>query len=256
MNEITLGSVCMCVYKASGNAPITSWSIMFDFLLSLTLIVIGLKINLKFRKKLHEEKRNTPLGRKGNVIEPIMRWYLNLVIFYLPYSVCFSWFNTQQIWPSAWFSNCWFLNLLFQPWRVSRFIIAYNSFFVALIRYLYIVHREKANEWDFEKVGKRFQIASIAIPIILEVFRLFTELDTLGLKEGTVFLNCIAMNEGLSSVKNVTLPVPAAVQLSYRFFSPQTVAVGYYIYLFIITLVFTNAIEGYFYMKIFQTMNR
>ena len=97
MNEIALGSVCMCVYKASGNAPITSLSIIFDFGLSLTLIVIGLKINLKFRKKLQEEKRNTPLGRKGNVIEPIMRWYLSLVIFYLPYSVCFSWFNTQQI---------------------------------------------------------------------------------------------------------------------------------------------------------------
>ena len=256
MTGITLGSVCMCVYKASANLQITTFSTALDFLLSLTLIVIGLKINLKFRNKLREEKRNTPLGRKGNVIEPIMRWYLNLVIFYLPYSVVFSWLNTQQIWPSAWFSNCWFMNCWFQPWRVSRFIIAYNSFFVALIRYLYIVHREKANEWDFEKVGKRFQIASTVIPIILEVFRLFTELDTLGLKDGTVFLNCVAMNEGLSSVKNITLPFPAAVQLSYRFFSPQLVAVGYYIYLFIITLVFTNAIEGYFYMKIFQNMNR
>lgn len=256
MNGITLGSVCMCVYKASANLQITTFSTALDFLLSLTLIVVGLKINLKFRNKLREEKRNTPLGRKGNVIEPIMRWYLNLVIFYLPYSVGFSWLNTQQIWPSAWFSNCWFMNCWFQPWRVSRFIIAYNSFFVALIRYLYIVHREKANEWDFDKVGKRFQIASIVIPIILEVFRLFTELDTLGLKEGTVFLNCVAMNEGLSSPENMTLPVPAAVQLSYRFFSPQLVAVGYYTYFFIITLVFANVIEGYFYMQIFQTMNR
>ena len=256
MTGITLGSVCMCVYKASANLQITTFSTALDFLLSMTLIVVGLKINLKFRNKLREEKRNTPLGRKGNVIEPIMRWYLNLAIFYLPYSVGFSWLNTQQIWPSAWFSNCWFMNCWFQPWRVSRFIIAYNSFFVALIRYLYIVHREKANEWDFDRVGKRFQIASIAIPIILEIFRLFTELDTLGLKEGTVFLNCVAMNEGLISPENMTLPVPAAVQLSYRFFSPQLVAVGYYTYFFIITLVFANVMEGYFYMQIFQTMNR
>ena len=78
----------------------------------------------------------------------------------------------------------------------------------------------------------------------------------LGMKEGTVFVNCDAMNEGLSSAENMTIPDPSPVQLSHRFCLPQLVAVGHYIYLFIITLVFTNAIEGYFYMKIFQTMNR
>ena len=148
------------------------------------------------------------------------------------------------------------MNLVFQPSRNSRWIIACNSFFVALIQYLYIVHRERANEWDFEKVGKWFQIARIIVPIILEVLRLFTEIDMLGMKEGTVFVNCDAMNEGLSSAENMTIPDPSPVQLSHRFCSPQLVAVGHYIYLFNIALVLINAIEGYFYMKIFQPMNR
>ena len=256
MSGIKLGSICMCVYKSYVDDPVTNLSIVFDFLLSLTLIVVGLKINLKFKNKLHDEKRQTPLGRKGNVIEPIMRWYLNLVIIYLPYSVGLMWLTTQEIMPMAWFGNCWALNLSFQPYRVSRFIIAYNSFFVALIRYLYIVHRETANAWDFEKVGKRFQIASILVPIVVEALRLFTEVDILGLKEGAVFLNCVAINEGFSSAKNMTLPDPSPVQLSHWLFSPQLVAVGYYIYLIIVTLVFFNVIEGYFYMRIFQAMNR
>ena len=78
----------------------------------------------------------------------------------------------------------------------------------------------------------------------------------LGMKEGTVFVNCDAMNEGLSSAENMTIPDPSPVQLSHRFCLPQLVAVGHYIYLFNIALVLINAIEGYFYMKILQPMDR
>ena len=175
MSGIELGTVCTCVYKLYVDEPVTVISIVFNFLLSSLLVVIGLKVNLKFREKLQKEKRNTPLGRKGNVIEPIMRWYLNLTIIHWPYVIGFMWLNTNEMLPAAWFSNCWIMNLLMQPMRIGRSIIAYNSFFVAFIRYLYIVHRETANEWDFEKVGKRFQYASIGVPIILELLRVLTE---------------------------------------------------------------------------------
>ena len=158
--------------------------------------------------------------------------------------------------PASWFSNCWIMNLLMQPMRIGRSIIADNSFFVAFIRYLYIVHRETANEWDFEKVGKRFQYASIGVPIILELLRIFTEVDLLGLKEGDGFRNCVAINEGLSSAENITLPNPSPVQLSTLLIPPSTVTIGYYIYLLVVTLIFSNAIEGYFYLKIFQSINR
>ena len=108
----------------------------------------------------------------------------------------------------------------------------------------------------FSKGWKVVPITSIIVPIIVEVLRLFTEIDILGMKEGTVFLNCVAMNEDLSSAENMTLPDPSPVQLSHSFCSPQLVAVGHYTYLINIALVLINAIEGYFYMKIFQPMNR
>ena len=256
MSGIELGTVCMCVYKLYVDEPVTIISIVFNFLLSFLLVVIGLKVNLKFREKLQKEKRNTPLGRKGNVIEPIMRWYLNLTIIHWPYVIGFMWLNTNEMLPAAWFSNSWIMNLLMQPMRIGRSIIAYNSFFVAFIRYLYIVHRETANEWDFEKVGKRFQFASIGVPIILELLRVFTEVDMLGIKEGELFRSCVAMNEGLKNAENMTLPDPSPVQLSTLLIPPSTIKFVYYIYVFVVTLIFSNAIEGYFYLKIFQSINR
>ena len=68
----------------------------------------------------------------------------------------------------------WLCYLLLWLMRIGRMCIAYNSLFVAFIRYLYIVHREKANQWNFERTSRRFQIASIAIPVVLQTVYIFT----------------------------------------------------------------------------------
>ena len=120
---------------------------------------------------------------------------------------CF-WIMGHEIMPSDWFSNCWVMNILLQPMRIGRSIIAYNSFFVALIRYLYIVYRQKANQWSFEKVGKLFQVASIAIPISMETIRIFSEEDMPGLKSTERFKSCVAANEGLNGTQNIEFPPP------------------------------------------------
>ena len=78
----------------------------------------------------------------------------------------------------------------------------------------------------------------------------------LGIKEGEVFRNCVAMNEGLKNAENMNLPDPSPVQLSTLLIPPSTIKFVYYIYVFVVTLIFSNAIEGYFYLKIFQSINR
>ena len=249
-------SVCKCIYQSHTGEPATTLTIVLDFLFSLVFVVIGLILHNIFRKKLKEEKRNTPHSRKGNVIEPIMRWYLILEIIYWPYYMLFMWIMSHEILPSAWFSNCIVMNFLMNPLRIGRSMIAYNSFFVALIRYFYIVHTQKANEFLFEKVGKWFQVASIAVPLCMESIRFFTEEDMLGLISTDRFRNCVAFNEGLNSTKDMILPSPRGVAFTKEFLPPQLVDGIYNIYLVIVTLVYSNVVEAYLYFKMFQTVER
>ena len=138
------------------------------------------------------------------------------------------------------------------PMRIGRSIIAYNSLFVALIRYIYIVYHQKANQWSFEKVGRLFQIASIVVPVMVEVIRIFSEKDLPGLKTTERFRKCVASNEGLNSTDNLVLPDPAPVAFSLQYLPSQVVNAMYYMYLTSATLVWLNIIEGYFYLKMYH----
>jgi len=249
-------SIRKCVYSFYIDEPVTTASVVMDLLFSLILITAGLMLNYRFKKKLKEEKRAKPLDRKGNVIEPIMRWYLTFTMIYWTYATTFLWIITNEILPAAWFSNYWVFHISLQPVRIGVAIVAYNSSFVALIRYQYIVHRQKANQWNFEKVGKLFQKASITFPMFMEIMRIFSEYDFPGLKSSERFKNCMSFNEGLNITENTTFPTPETVGISLQFLPLAVVDTMYYIYVIISFLVFSNLIDGYMYWKIFQTIKR
>jgi hypothetical protein len=129
--------------------------------------VCGEILNYRFMSKLREEKRKIPLGRKGNVIEPIMRWYCKLQMIYWPYNLLSFWVMFNEIIPFEYMTG-WWCSASGAALKIGRSVIAWNSLFVALIRYIYIVHRQKSNQWDFEKIGRYFRISSIAIPLVVE----------------------------------------------------------------------------------------
>ena len=249
-------STCKCVYSGNIYKSVTNLSIIVEFVLSLVIVVCGILLNYRFKKKLDEEKRARPLGRKGNVIEPIMRWYQIFVMVFWTYIMLFFWLMTNEMMPAEWFSNCWFMNVLMNPMRIGRSIIAYNSFFIALIRYLYIVHRKKSDNWKFEKVGKIFQVTSILWPILMEVVRLFSEEDLNGLRKSGKFKSCVAFNEGWNNTIDIELPKPAAMALTLKVLPIEAVDAIYYIFIGLSALIFSNIIEGYMYMNIFQTIKR
>ena len=148
------------------------------------------------------------------------------------------------------------MNFAFQTLRIGRSIIAYNSLFVALIRYVYIVHRQKANQWNFDKVGKLFQIGGVAVPVFLEVIRYFTEEDVPGLKTTERFRNCVAINEGMNTTENLTLPLPVAVTFTLKVLPHQLVNAIYYAWMAIFALACSNVVEAFLYMKTFQVIKR
>ena len=250
------GSICKCIYSGNIYESVTNVSTVLEFLFSLVVVITGLLVNYRFKKKLEKEKRARPLGRKGNVIEPIMRWYQNLVMVYWTYVILFFWMMNNEIMPAEWFRNCWLMNVMMNPIRIGRSVIAYNSFFIALIRYLYIVHHERSKFWDFDKVGRKFQVAGALVPISMEVIRLFSEEDILGMKTSARFRSCVAFNEGLNDTTGIVLPKPSAMALTLKVLPLEMVQMIYYIFIAISTLIFSNLVEGYMYMRIFQTIRR
>ena len=213
-------------------------SSVFEFLLSLIISICGVFLNYKFLMKLSIERRNKPIGRKGNVIEPIMRWFGVLQIAYWPYellmlSQAVGIANLSNITPSLCPFYSWSLVL-------GRTIVAYNSLFVALIRYVYIVHERKANQWDFESVGKRFQIASISVPIIHVIIHGLTMRPRYLQDEANI---CSHMTSPLITFTRKFFPEPVV----------DTIAI---ISVIVVAFVYLNIVEGYLYVKMFQSIKR
>ena len=88
---------CICFHKAVVERPVETWSTLLEFLALMVITAIGLYLNNKFLSKLEKERRETPLGRKGNVIAPIMRWFLNFQVVFWPYNLFYRWFTTNDL---------------------------------------------------------------------------------------------------------------------------------------------------------------
>ena len=230
-------SFCMCFVESFHEENLSILEPILTFVFSLIISICGVFLNYKFYKKLKIERRNKPLSRKGNVIEPIMRWFLVIQIIYWPYQLLMfhraMYYNIISMIPPLCPFYIWSIIL-------GRTTVAYNSIFVVLIRYVYIVHDRKANQWDFEKVGTRFQIASICAPW-MNVIMLAFSLRSKGLfphanhcPHQTPFLLSITGEPALEPLVDAIATICAI-----------TMAV-----------VFLNIMEGYLYIKIFQRINR
>ena len=231
------------------------WTTLLDFLCSVVIGVLGVMINCKFIEKLQEEKRAKPPGRKGNVIEPIMQLFCKFQIVFWPYYLLYFWLHFNGIVPAS-LMNGWWCNVFVQiPIRFGRMTIAWNSLFVAFIRYVYIVHREKSNQWDFDRAGKWFRVASIAIPTIFNTIDLFAQ-GFLEYQQGDAFKNCIAVNEGLNNTSNITIPNIYPYALTVEYLPQPLVFSMYYINSAAAILILSNLADGYLYFSIFRCIKR
>jgi hypothetical protein len=221
------------------------------------IVVCGEIINYRFMSKLREEKRKTPIGRKGNVIEPIMRWYCKLQMIYWPYQLLSIWIMFNEIIPFE-YMNGWWCSASGAAVKMGRNAIAWNSLFVALIRYIYIVHRQKSNQWDFKKIGRYFRISSIAIPFGVETVGQFvSDMPEYQItKENDVFKSCVASQQDQNSTLNIQNPEPYFRALTTHVV-PEWVILGVYsVYICLTIAVFSNVIDGFFYFQMYRTIKR
>ena len=148
----------------------------------------------------------------------------------------------------------WLCAVLHYAMRFGRMCIAYNSLFVAFVRFLYIVYRQKANQWNFERIGRRFQIASIAIPVVMETICVFTSDLSEYTGSSDRFKDCVESYEGSNSTtENVR---PPGFDLTMRVLPEPLVLTISYIYTIITMITLFNIPEAFLYLKIFQSMKR
>ena len=237
---------CTCILKSlrddHGSEILPA---VFELLFSLVISISGFILNYKFLKKLRLERRNKPLGRKGNIIEPIMRWFLVIQMIFWPCMLLlFSRLLGNLL--GTVLGNTIFPYLCpFVVWSIilGRTIIAYNSIFVALIRYVYIVHERKANQWDFDIVARWFQIASLSTPILHIIIFSFT----MRKPEGDAIMSNTNHCSQLASI---------LTNFTSQFISDPLAEVIAIICAAIMIIVYSNIIEIYLYVRIFQRIKR
>ena len=235
--------------------PISIWSTVLEFLFSLLISITGVVLNYRFLRKLKEEKRNTPVGRRGNVVEPVMHWFCILQIIYWPYRLLVLWTLLNEMIPSV-AMNEWLCTVLTFISKLGRECIAYNSLFVALIRFIYIIVPKKANQLDFEKTSKKFQIASIAVPTAWGAIGWFTLKGMPVFESWDRFKDCLAFNEGSNSTDNFEMPTRLTYELTAQFLPEPLIAAIRYIYLGTTIIIAMNIPEVFLYFSIFKNMER
>ena len=136
----------------------------------------------------------------------------------------------------------------------GRIIASFNSFFIALIRYIYIVYDAKANQWHFERVGRVFQIASVIVPIFLTTLTIFTIDPFLILDRDKTFQKC--PNVYNATVHDSDVLKSFRMWISNKYFPEEIVTTISLLSLAIILLVSSNVIEAILYTQIFRRMKR
>ena len=237
-----------CRYGYFVDRPFNIRVTVLEFIISGIIIVSGLIFNHKFFASLREERRNRPIGRKGNVIEPLMSWFCVFQMIYWPFDLLFMWVNTNGL-VSSYQMPTWLLYFFYEPIRFGRTYLACNSIFVAVIRYLYIVHDQKLNQYQFKNVAKLFQAISIGIPIALETICLFT-LSANFCKWKVLNDNPVEFGNTSEFIQKET------VEWTLKYVPEKVVTAMAIFYLTAKVLIVSNLLEGYLYVKIFRSIHR
>ena len=244
---------CLCFYKFIVDDSITVFSTTVGLVFSTGIITLGVLLNYGLWTKLRIEKKKTPVWKRGNIIEPVMSGFCLLQIMFWPYDLLYLWINTNELIPADQLPSL-MCNVLLILLKAGRLCISYNSFFVALVRYLYIVHWKKANQWNFERIAKIFKWTSIVIPLLMEVIGNFSVEYPYELWGNAK--NCLTSPNNSSNVLTVEDMKPAGVKLTLQYLPHSVVIAASYIYMIISGLVALNITESFLYIRIFHDMKR
>lgn len=155
------------------------------FFIKLTIILIGCYIHLKILKSMGKES--------SSIIDNVTKFYLwNQIIVYSAGLIFVT--ITDFIHPAGEIIGHWFCTLGWINFAFGGYITIFFSFIVAFMRYFFVLHNAKVEEFGKEKMKNIFMFLFISIPIFcvlmesFEEFSLFSFVNKCYGKDHKVFL--------------------------------------------------------------------
>ena len=137
---------------------------------SLALISFFIKLFLVLMGGFVQVKVWFLIKNEHSLSNEVVRVYITALIVICPYYLIFSTI-TDFIHPVDQVIGEWFCTMGKLIMYFCFIIISFNSFIVALMRYVFIVHEDKVKRFGKPKVKLFFLILSLVFPLLLNIWR-------------------------------------------------------------------------------------
>ena len=132
------------------------------FVLKLLLVVLGEFVYIKILTRIKND---------DTILNDITRLYVRMQMVFQSLSVLFMSIN-DFIHPLSEVIGQWYCSLGWFAFEIGSKFIAFHSFSTALMRYVFIFHQNKVENYGKEKTKLIFYYLSVAIPFIISIMNL------------------------------------------------------------------------------------
>ena len=168
---------------------------VISFLTNSSVVLIGVLVQMKALKLINRDK--------GIMAEICKVYILGLMIGAL-YWIIFSTI-TDFVYPVHQVIGQWFCSIGWFVMYVCFTVVSFNSFVIAVMRYFFIVWREKAELYGKQKIKKIFLFLSFFVPLIMTVWM---AIDTSEI-DGLSFVNkCYGNYHKVFLIEESSLDIP------------------------------------------------
>ena len=222
------------------------------FILKVLILIVGEFLLFKVHRLITKER---------GILKDVSKLFIVTQMIFWPFWVSFA-SSTDFIHPMNEVVGQWFCDSGYVLFYFLGNIIISHSFIVALMRYIFIVHRAKVNDYGKEKIEKIFLFLSICLPLIVAIWEGLegAELDAMSFinkcygKHHRVFLietstlNVVKRNfcwlENYETTHSFSNLVAMLRQISCTAVRSIMIIMG------------LNIVEGFLYIRIFVHINR
>ena len=132
------------------------------FVLKLLLVVLGEFVCVKILTRIKND---------DTILNDITKLYVRIEMVFHPLSVVFM-TSTDFIHPLSKVIGKWYCSLGWLAFDTGYKFIAFHSFSTALMRYVFIFHQAKVENYGKKKTKRIFYYLSVAIPVVLSILNL------------------------------------------------------------------------------------
>ena len=132
------------------------------FVLKLLVVIFGEFVCVKILTRIKND---------DTILNDITKLYVRMQMVFHPLSVVFM-TSTDFIHPLSKVIGKWYCSLGWLVFDIGYKFIAFHSFSTALMRYVFIFHQPKVENYGKDKTKRIFYYLSVAIPVIISILNL------------------------------------------------------------------------------------